>query len=136
VLSQAPEKFPAAALTATSPSRSAKGGYGLNPRQPVGRPAGPGIVKGRARVIRNTGQLADFKHGEVPVCDAVDPNMTFDVPLADGTVERRGGMLIHGAIIARGYGLPCVNGVPEATALIRTGDLLTVDGFLGMVVIG
>jgi pyruvate,water dikinase len=57
------------------------------------------------------------------------------VPLAAGIVERRGGMLIHGAIIAREYGLPCVTGVPEAVSLIATGDRLTVDGYLGVVII-
>ncbi len=45
-------------------------------------------------------------------------------------------MLIHGAIIAREYGLPCVMGVPEATSVIQTGDSLTVDGYLGIVTIG
>ncbi len=62
--------------------------------------------------------------------------MTYIVPLAAGIVERRGGMLIHGAIIAREYGLPCVTGVPLATELIHAGDRLTVDGYLGIVVIG
>jgi pyruvate,water dikinase len=61
--------------------------------------------------------------------------MTFFAPLSAGVVERRGGMLIHGAIIAREYGLPCVTGVPDATALIQTGDKLTVDGFLGIVTV-
>ena len=56
------------------------------------------------------------------VCDAVDPTMTFVVPLAAAIVERRGGMLIHGSIIAREYGIPCVTGVPDATSLIGTGD--------------
>jgi phosphohistidine swiveling domain-containing protein len=45
-------------------------------------------------------------------------------------------MLIHGAMIAREYGLPCVTGVPDATRWIRTGDVITVDGYLGMVIIG
>ncbi|HOS96413.1 MAG TPA: PEP-utilizing enzyme [Deltaproteobacteria bacterium] len=58
------------------------------------------------------------------------------VPLAAAIVERRGGMLIHGAIIAREYGIPCVTGVPHAVELIRTGDVLTVDGYLGIVTIG
>jgi pyruvate,water dikinase len=44
-------------------------------------------------------------------------------------------MLIHGAIIAREYGIPCVTGVPEATVAIHTGDKLTVDGFLGIVTV-
>ena len=50
--------------------------------------------------------------------DAVDPNMTFVVPLAGGIVDRRGSMLIQGAIISRESGIPYVNGVPDATRLI------------------
>jgi len=110
--------------------------FDIKPRQLIGQPGGPGIANGRARLIRQHADLADFKHGEVLVCDAVDPNMTFVVPLASAVVERRGGMLIHGAIIAREYGLPCVTGIPEATALIETGDKITVDGYLGIVTIG
>ena len=44
--------------------------------------------------------------------------------------------MIHGAIIAREYGLPCVTGIPDATAVIRNGDVITVDGYLGIVTIG
>jgi len=62
--------------------------------------------------------------------------MTFVVQLAAAVVERRGGMLIHGAIIAREYGLPCVTGIPDATSLVQSGDLLTVDGYLGIVTVG
>ena len=119
----------------TSPTRKPRIGR-LQARQLTGQPAGPGISKGNARVIRNHSDLAKFKHGEVLVCDAVDPNITFVVPLASAVVERRGGMLIHGAIIAREYGLPCITGVPDATRLIQTGDNITVDGYLGIVTIG
>jgi len=104
-------------------------------RQLVGQPAGPGLVKARARVVNAAGQLLNFKSGEILVCDAVDPNMTFVIPLAAGIVERRGGMLIHGAIIAREYGLPCVTGVPHAAIMIKTGDMITVDGYLGIVTV-
>jgi pyruvate,water dikinase len=62
--------------------------------------------------------------------------MTHLVPLAGAIVERRGGMLIHGAIIARELGVPCVNGVPRATELLRDGELVTVDGYLGIVTVG
>ena len=110
--------------------------YRLQARQIIGQPAGPGIAKGKARVIRRHSDLADFKHGEVLVCDAVDPNITFVVPLATAVVERRGGMLIHGAIIAREYGLPCITGIPDATTLIQTGMEITVDGYLGIVTLG
>jgi phosphohistidine swiveling domain-containing protein len=105
-------------------------------RQLVGQPAGPGVGLGLARVIRTADDLPLFEEGEILVCDAIQPHMTFVVPLSAGIVERRGGMLIHGAIIAREYGLPCVTGVPGATELIHTGDRLTVDGYLGIVVVG
>ena len=104
----------------------------VSARQIVGHPAGPGIAKGTARVILHPSDLLDFRDAEVLVCASVDPNMTFVVPLASAVVEERGGMLIHGAIIAREYGLPCITGAPEATQLIQTGDTVTVDGYLGI----
>jgi pyruvate,water dikinase len=106
-----------------------------SPRQIVGQPAGPGFARGVARVIEDPSELFEFQPGEVLVCDAIDPKMTLVAQLAAAIVERRGGMLIHGAIIAREYGLPCVTGVPKATRRIRTGEALAVDGYLGIVTI-
>jgi pyruvate,water dikinase len=60
--------------------------------------------------------------------------MTFVVPLAAGIIERRGGMLIHGAIIAREYGIPCVSGIAMAADIINTGDKMTIDGYLGLII--
>jgi phosphoenolpyruvate synthase/pyruvate phosphate dikinase len=102
-------------------------------RQLRGQPAGQGIARGKARVVSDSEELFSFEAGEILVCDAIDPNMTLIVPLAAAIVERRGGMLIHGAIIAREYGIPCVTGVPDAARNIRTGDLVTVDGYYGLV---
>jgi len=109
---------------------------GESPRQIVGQPAGPGLATGTACVVRGAADLAKFQRGDVLVCDAIQPTMTQLVPLASAVVERRGGMLIHGAIIARELGIPCVNGVPEAASLLKDGDLLTVDGYLGLVTVG
>ncbi len=108
----------------------------LKPRQLVGHPSSRGIVTGKARVIHS---VADFKNvvaGEILVFDAVQPQITFIIPLAAGIVERRGGMLVHSSIIARELNIPAVNGVSGATELIETGDLLTLNGDLGLVVIG
>jgi pyruvate,water dikinase len=116
-------------------NRSGKEGVELRVRQIVGQPAGPGIASGKAQVIEDISELLSFEAGSILVCDALDPTMTFAVPLCEGIVERRGGMLIHGAIIAREYGLPCVTGISQATSVIRTGDRLTVDGYLGIVTI-
>jgi pyruvate,water dikinase len=110
-------------------------GFSTHARQIVGQPAGPGLATGSARIIMSATDALQFKAGEVMVCDAIDPTMTFVVPLAAAIVERRGGMLIHGSIIAREYGIPCVTGVPDATNLIGTGDVVTVDGYLGIVII-
>jgi phosphoenolpyruvate synthase/pyruvate phosphate dikinase len=72
----------------------------------------------------------------VLVCDAIQPMMTHLVPLACAVIERRGGMLIHGAIIARELGIPCVNGISKLTELLDDGVVVTVDGHLGIVSVG
>jgi len=114
---------------------SAAGGFVVRPKQMRGQPASQGIAYGRAHVILSNAALKDFQPGEILVCDAIGPDMTYVMPMAAGIIERRGGMLIHGAIVAREYGIPCVTGVPDATALIKTGDQVTVDGYFGLVTI-
>jgi pyruvate,water dikinase len=108
----------------------------IKPRQLVGQPASPGIYSGKARCFRGINDFHNFKSGEVLVCDSIQPNMTHLVLLAGAIVERRGGMLIHGSIIAREMGIPCVNGIPNAIEQINDGDLITVDGDLGIVTLG
>jgi phosphohistidine swiveling domain-containing protein len=106
------------------------------PRQLVGQPAAHGLATGNVRVIRGPQDLGNFHAGEVLVCDAIQPMMTHLVPLAAAVVERRGGMLIHGAIIARELGIPCVNGVANVVDLLQDGEGVTVDGYLGIVTVG
>ncbi len=121
-----------AELTPSAPSANA----GETPRQLVGQPASSGVATGSARLVQGSEDLGKFRRGEVLVCDAIQPTMTHLVPLASAIVERRGGMLIHGAIIARELGIPCVNGVRNATDRLANGDLVTVDGHLGIVTLG
>jgi pyruvate,water dikinase len=109
---------------------------GETPRQLIGQPASPGVSTGLVRCVRGSDDLGTFRQGEVLVCDAIQPAMTHLVPLASAIVERRGGMLIHGAIIARELGIPCVNGVRDAADILENGDLVTVDGHLGIVTVG
>jgi pyruvate,water dikinase len=117
----------------TPTTRSA---IGESPRQLVGQPAAPGLATGKVRRVRGSQDLGRFRAGEVLVCDAIQPTMTHLVPLACAIVERRGGMLIHGAIIARELGIPCVNGIPNAVDLLEEGQIVTVDGYLGIVTVG
>jgi phosphohistidine swiveling domain-containing protein len=115
---------------------TAHGAVGESPRQLIGQPAAPGLATGRVRKVRDAQDLGRFRAGEVLVCDAIQPTMTHLVPLACAIVERRGGMLIHGAIIARELGIPCVNGIPHAVELLEEGEIVTVDGYLGIVTVG
>ncbi|GAB4309479.1 MAG: hypothetical protein Kow0019_06530 [Methanobacteriaceae archaeon] len=108
----------------------------LKPRQLVGQPSSPGIVTGRARIINSFQDFSKIRSGDILVCDAIQPQMTFLVSMAAGIVERRGGMLVHSSIIAREMGIPAVNGVGDATFLIKNGDMVTVNGYLGLVIIG
>jgi pyruvate,water dikinase len=106
------------------------------PRQLVGQPASPGLASGRVCRVMEGKDMGRFRAGNVLVCDAIQPMMTHLVPLAAAVVERRGGMLIHGAIIARELGIPCVNGIARAVEQLRDGDVVTVDGSLGIVTVG
>ena len=105
-------------------------------RQLVGQPAAPGVATGRVHLVRGADDLGRMHAGQVLVCDAIEPTMTHVLPLAAAVIERRGGMLIHGAIIARELGIPCVNGIPDALELVPAGALVSVDGHLGIVTVG
>jgi phosphohistidine swiveling domain-containing protein len=113
-----------------------RGDVGESPRQLVGQPAAPGLATGQVQRVREPEDLGRFRAGAVLVCDAIQPTMTHLVPLACAIVERRGGMLIHGAIIARELGIPCVNGIANAVELLEEGEVVTVDGYLGIVTVG
>ncbi len=113
-----------------------EGPTGDTPRQLIGQPAAAGVATGLVRKIRGPEDLGRFHAREILVCDAIQPSITHLVPLASAIVERRGGMLIHGSIIARELGIPCVNGIPRATEVLQDGDLVTVDGYLGIVTVG
>lgn len=124
---------PHTAATKSNPLPTAQG---ESARQLIGQPASPGLATGTVRCIRGRDALSKFRRGEILVCDAIEPTMTHLVPLASAIVERRGGMLIHGSIIARELGIPCVNGVRNAADVLKDGDLVTVDGHLGIVTVG
>ncbi len=99
-----------------------------------GFPASPGIVTAQARVILDpTG--ARLEPGEVLVTPSTDPGWTPLFLTAGGLVMEMGGIMSHGAVVAREYGIPAVVGVPGATERITTGQRITVDGSAGTVFI-
>jgi rifampicin phosphotransferase len=98
----------------------------------TGSPASAGTVTGPARVILDP-VGAHLEPGEILVAPSTDPGWTPLFLTAAGLVMEMGGSNSHGAVVAREYGIPAVVGVPEATSLIETGQVLTVDGAAGRV---
>jgi rifampicin phosphotransferase len=99
-----------------------------------GSPASPGTVTAQARVILDpTG--ARLEPGEVLVAPSTDPGWTPLFLTAGGLVMEMGGVMSHGAVVAREYGIPAVVGVAGATESITTGQKITVDGAAGTVII-
>jgi pyruvate,water dikinase len=95
----------------------------------------PGVVTGKARVIARPDDGQHVEAGEILVAPATNPAWTpYFVPAA-GVVMDQGGVLSHGAIIAREYGLPAVVNVGPASRIIQTGQTLRVDGDHGTVTI-
>lgn len=104
----------------------------LQPGMLQGTPASPGRVTARARVILDpTG--ARLEPGEILVAPSTDPGWTPLFLTASGLVMEMGGMISHGAVVAREYGIPAVVGVPAATEHITTGQQITIDGATGTI---
>jgi len=101
----------------------------------TGTPISPGNAKASARVIVDPRQGHLLKEGEVLVTYATDPGWTPLFTLAGALVLERGGVLSHGAIVAREFGIPAVAGIEDACRRIRSGQIVTVDGNSGSVTI-
>jgi pyruvate,water dikinase len=104
----------------------------LPPGALVGLPVSAGIVEGRARVILDMAE-ADLEPGDILVTAYTDPSWTPLFVTVAGLVTEVGGLMTHGAVIAREYGLPAVVGVEHATMLIRDGQRIRVNGTDGYV---
>lgn len=109
-------------------ARHTEGGSELN-----GAPASPGTIEGPARVVRSVTEIADVRDGEILVCGSTSPAWAPIFSKITGTVTDVGGVMSHAAIVCREYGLPAVVGTGRATALIRTGQMIRVDGSAGVV---
>ena len=94
-----------------------------------------GRVTAQARVLYGPQDFAAFRPGEVLVASITTPAYTPLFSIAAGVVTDIGGVLSHGSIVAREYGIPAVLGTGSATKRIRTGDLVTLDGDRGEVLL-
>jgi pyruvate,water dikinase len=98
----------------------------------VGLPVSAGTIEGRARVILDIAR-ADLEADDILVTAYTDPSWTPVFVAIKGLVTEVGGLMTHGAVIAREYGLPAVVGVEHATQLIRDGQRIRVHGTDGYV---
>jgi pyruvate,water dikinase len=98
----------------------------------VGSPVSAGVAEGLARVVRDP-QTEMLNPGEILVAPFTDPGWTPLFINAAGLVMEVGGLMTHGSVVAREYGIPAVVGVPDATTRIKTGQRLRVHGEAGYV---
>ncbi|MGX9133984.1 phosphoenolpyruvate synthase [Rummeliibacillus sp. JY-2-4R] len=98
----------------------------------VGLPVSSGVIEGRARVILNM-EEADLEDGDILVTTFTDPSWTPLFVSIKGLVTEVGGLMTHGAVIAREYGLPAVVGVENATKMISDGQRIGVNGTEGYI---
>jgi phosphoenolpyruvate synthase/pyruvate phosphate dikinase len=119
----------------TSDGEAVAGSYRRNDVPPdtlVGLAVSTGTVEGRARVVLDVAE-ADLEPGDILVTAFTDPSWTPLFVAIGGLVTEVGGLMTHGAVIAREYGLPAVVGVEHATQRIRDGQRIRVDGADGTV---
>lgn len=92
-----------------------------------------GVVEGQARVARTLDEARALEQGEILVARYTNPGWTPLFAVAGGIVIEEGGLLSHGAVVAREYGIPAVLSIEGATQLIQTGQRLRLDGAAGTV---
>jgi pyruvate,water dikinase len=123
-----------------TPLHRAMGKFFGPPPQPVterdvlrGAAGSSGVVRGPARVLRSLAEAGKLRTGDVLVTTMTQPPWTPLFATAAALVTDVGGVLCHGAVMAREYGIPAVVGTGDATARIQDGQVLEVDGAAGVV---
>jgi len=96
----------------------------------TGSPVSPGVVEGKVRVVRDPSR-AGLMPGEIMVCPGTDPSWTPLFMVAGGLIMEVGGMMTHGAVVAREYGIPAAVGVDRATLRLKTGMKIRLNGSTG-----
>lgn len=98
----------------------------------LGTPVASGIVEGRANVVLKP-EEADISEGDILIAPYTDPGWTPLFLSIKGLVVEIGGLMTHGAVIAREYGIPTVVGIENATTRIKSGQVIRINGDLGSV---
>ncbi|XP_065282677.2 rifampicin phosphotransferase-like isoform X1 [Dermacentor albipictus] len=96
-----------------------------------GTPVSGGIAEGPARVVHTIDEATQIERGDVLVAYCTDIAWSPFFPLLSGVVTELGGLISHGAVVAREYGIPCIVGATGATSAIRPGSMVQLDGSKG-----
>ncbi|HPR41231.1 MAG TPA: PEP/pyruvate-binding domain-containing protein [Candidatus Methanofastidiosa archaeon] len=99
----------------------------------IGTSASPGIVTGYARVVESIEQLPSVNDDEILVTSNTDPGWTPIFAKLGGLITETGGILSHGAVVSREYGIPAVTAVKNATSFFKNGQKITLDGNEGVI---
>ena len=94
----------------------------------------PGVVRGKVRVVLDPRE-ASLNEGEILVAQQTDPGWVVLFPAASGLLVERGSLLSHSAIVARELNLPCIVSISEVTKILKTGDIVEMDGKSGTITI-
>jgi pyruvate,water dikinase len=94
-----------------------------------------GIIKGRAKVLSSVMEASKLELGDILVTRQTDPGWVVVFPLISGLIVERGGMLSHGAIVSREFGIPAIVGVENATLKIKDNDLILLNADTGEITI-
>jgi pyruvate,water dikinase len=95
--------------------------------------ANKGIVRGIARITMSAKEAGEIKKGEILITSMTTPDFVTAMKRAVAIVTNEGGVLCHAAVVSRELGLPCIVGTRIATKIFKTGDIIEVDGNLGVV---
>ena len=99
----------------------------------TGTPVCRGKYQGTARIVTKLSDAKLIQQGDVLITISTDIGWSPYFPLLGGVVTELGGLISHGAVVAREYGLPCVVGAEGATTAFKSGDYVAIDGGLGTV---
>jgi pyruvate,water dikinase len=92
-----------------------------------------GTITAKVRVLETIHEISKLSYGEILVTKQTDPGWICAFPIIGGLIVENGGVLSHGAIVAREFGIPAIVGVENITALLKDGDEVLLDGDLGII---
>jgi pyruvate,water dikinase len=112
-----------------------KGAVGKDVAEIKGFASSAGVAEGPARVLKLLEDVVKLLPGEIVVAPCTNPSWAPVFTKIKAAVTDIGGLTSHAAIVSREYGLPAVTGTGVATSVIKTGDIIKVDGSTGTVTI-